>query len=259
MHPILLQLGPVKIYAYGTMLAAAFIIGIYKSAFDAEKEGIKKDHIFDLGFYVVLSAIIGARTLYIIVNYKYFWQNPLEIVFFHHGGLVFYGGLFGAFIAAYVYINKHKLSKWQISDLVAPSLALGISITRIGCFLNGCCFGKETDSFFGINCTIESPAGIFYGKNAVVHPTQLYEFVYCFVLFILLIAYKKYKKFHGQLFWMFILLYSILRGINENLRGDADRGIYWLFSTSQWISIFTGLTAVIMLIRLKNNEIKITQ
>lgn len=256
MHPILLQLGPIKIYAYGTMLAAAFLIGIYKAAFNAEKEGIKKDHIFDLGFYIVLSAIIGARFLYIIVNFKFFLENPLEIILFNHGGLVFYGGLIGAFTASYIYIKKRNLQTWQISDLIAPYLALGISITRIGCFLNGCCFGKETDSFLGINCTLDSPAGAFYGKNVFIHPTQLYEFMYCFLLFIILVVFKKYKSFHGQLFWLFILFYSILRSINETLRGDAERGIYWIFSTSQWISIFTGLTAVIMLLILRKNKIK---
>lgn len=256
MHPILFQLGPIKIYAYGTMLAAAFLIGIYMAASDAEKEGIKKDYLFDLGFYVVLSAIIGARLLYIIVNYKFFSKNPLEIILFNHGGLVFYGGLIGAFFTSYIYIKKHNLQTWHIADIIAPYLALGISITRIGCFLNGCGFGKETDSFLGINCSINSPAGAFYGKNIIIHPTQLYESAYCFLLFIFLIVLKKYKYFHGQLFWLFILLYSILRSINESFRGDVERGIYWIFSTSQWISICTGLTAIIMLLILRKNKIE---
>lgn len=231
MHPILFQLGPIKIYAYGTMLAIAFLIGIYKTAFDAEKEGIKKNHIFDLGFYCVLSGIIGARLLYIVVNYKFFLENPIEIILFHHGGLVYYGGLIGAFIVSYVYVKKHNLPTWQTADLIAPYLALGIGITRIGCFLNGCCFGKKT--------------GLF------VHPTQLYELAYCLLLFILLLVLKKYKKFHGQLFWLFILLYSILRGINEIFRGDGERGIYWMLSTSQWIGIFTAAVAIVMLIKLR--------
>lgn len=257
MHPILFQLGPIKIYAYGTMLAAAFLIGIYMTAFNAEKEGIKKDHIFDLGFYVVLSAIIGARLLYIIVNLKFFLENPLEAILFNHGGLVFYGGLIGAFITSYIYIKKHNLQTWQISDLITPYLALGIGITRIGCFLNGCCFGKETNSSLGITCSIDSPAGIFYGKVARIHAAQLYEFLYCLLLFILLIALKKYKTFHGQLFWLFILFYSILRSLNETLRGDIERGIFWIFSTSQWISIFTGLSAITMLLILRKNKIKL--
>ncbi|MFH1287859.1 MAG: prolipoprotein diacylglyceryl transferase [bacterium] len=259
MHPILFQLGPIKIYAYGTMLSIAFLIGIYKTAFDAEKEGIKKDYIFDLGFYCVLSAIVGARLLYIIVNYKFFLENPLEIIFFHHGGLVYYGGLIGAFTVSYIYIKKHNLQTWQISDLIAPYLALGIGVTRIGCFLNGCCFGKETNSYLGISCGADSLAGSFFGKSVVVHPTQLYEFTYCFLLFILLLVFKKYKKFHGQLFWLFILSYSILRGINEIFRGDGERGIYWIFSTSQWIGIFTGLAAIIMLSKLRKNKIKFVQ
>lgn len=231
MHPILFQLGPIKIYAYGTMLAIAFLIGIYKTAFDAKKEGIKKDHIFNMGFYCVLAGIIGARLLYIVVNYKFFLENPIEIILFHHGGLVYYGGLIGAFIVSYVYVKKHNLPTWQTADLIAPYLTLGIGITRIGCFLNGCCFGKKTGSF--------------------VHPTQLYEFAYCLLLFILLLVLKKYKKFHGQLFWLFILLYSILRGINEIFRGDSERGIYWMLSTSQWIGIFTAVVAIVMLIKLR--------
>lgn len=243
MHPILFQLGPIKIYAYGTMLAIAFLIGIYKTAFDAEKEGIKKDHIFDLGFYCVLSGIIGARLLYIVVNYKFFLENPIEIILFHHGGLVYYGGLIGAFVVSYIYVKKHNLPAWQTADLVAPYLSLGISITRIGCFLNGCCFGKETDSWSGMRCTADG--------LAVVHPTQLYEFAYCLLLFILLLVLKRYKKFHGQLFWLFILLYSILRGINEIFRGDSERGIYWALSTSQWIGIFTGLVAVVVLFKFR--------
>jgi phosphatidylglycerol:prolipoprotein diacylglycerol transferase len=176
------------------------------------------------------------------------------MIYFQHGGLVFYGGLIGSFAACYVFLKKRKLQVWQIGDLVAPYLSLGIAITRIGCFLNGCCFGKPTCLPWGVKFPSGSPASNFYGENLAIHPTEIYELIYCFILFLFLLVMKKYKKFHGQIFWIFVLFYSILRSLNETLRGDAERGFYFGLSTSQLIGVFTGLAAVFMLVYLGKNK-----
>lgn len=254
MYPILIRIGPITIHTYGFMIAVGFLVGLYFAIQQAKKEGIKSNTITDLSFYILISAIIGSRLLFIIINYKYYAANPLAIFKIWEGGLVFYGGVILAVPIALWYVKKNNLNLWQIADIFAPSVAIGHAFGRIGCFFAGCCFGKTAETL---------PWGIIFTNpeclaplNVKLHPTQLYESAGEFINFFILILLQKRKSYNGFVFLSYILLYSVLRFIVEMFRGDFERGfIISGISVSQGISIIMFIIAVMgMLILYRKNR-----
>lgn len=153
----------VTIYSYGFMLAVAVILCTFLLSRDARREGIETDVITDLVFWIVIGGIIGARFFYILLNYSFFVDHPFEVIMIQKGGLAWQGGLIFGALTAVSFIRRKKLFLPAVLDLVAPYLALGQSIGRVGCFLNGCCFGKEFAQ------------GVYFPVHAArLHPTQLY-------------------------------------------------------------------------------------
>ncbi len=228
MHPILFKIGPVEVRSYGVMLALSFIIGIYLAGRKAEKIGIDKKYIYDLSVYLMIGAILGARLTYVVLHLSDFYGNWLAVINpFHDGELVgiagmnMLGGVIGAFLLAVIYIVKHNLKFLQIADLLTPYLALGTGITRIGCFLNGCCFGRPTEC----GCGIVFPEGsipdyIFH--NIPIHPTQLYSSLNGFFMFVVLLYIDKKKKIDGVTFLSWVILYSIFRFFIDFIRYYED-------------------------------------
>ena len=255
MHPIILEFGPIRIFTYGLLVASGFFTAIWLGARQGEKEGFDPQVIMDLCFYILLSAILGARLLYVIVEYKYFLNAPWDIFKVWKGGLVFYGGLILAVVVAMAFIKKRQMPIWAIADILAPSIAIGQAIGRWGCFFAGCCYGQPTDLFLGV--TFSDPRSLA-PLNISLHPTQLYLSLNAIVIFVALIWLRKRKSFDGQVFWCYGLLYSGGRFLVEYLRGD-DRGFALenIFSTSQFIGIFTFIISVTMLRKL-NNPTKIS-
>jgi phosphatidylglycerol:prolipoprotein diacylglycerol transferase len=261
MHRILFSFGLINIYSYGFMLALAFILGIFLAQKRARKAGIAKNKIIDLSLYVLVSGILGARILFVLLDWQYYRYNFIEIFKIWQGGLVFYGGFITALLASIWFAQKNKLSFWKLADIMAPSIALGISLGRIGCFLNGCCYGKISESF-GICFPVSSPAfnqqlaeGLITG-NAVsslpVIPTQLYSSLSAFIIFLTLILVEKKQRFDGFLFWFFILLYSFARFIIEYFRYYDYNYILWKGLTiSQIISIGLFILSLIFLVKRK--------
>jgi len=137
MHPILIEFGFFKIFTYGLLVATGFFTGIMLAVRQGKDEGLDPQKILDLCFYILISAILGARALYIVVEYRYFLANPLEIFMFWKGGLVFYGGFLASVIFAWYYIRKHQLPLWPLADVLAPALALGQAIGRWRCYFAG--------------------------------------------------------------------------------------------------------------------------
>ena len=255
MHPLLFEIGPFPIYTYGVLVAAGFLLGLGLAVRQGRKEGVPSHKITDLGFYILLSAIVGSRLLFILINASHYSRNPLEIFKIWEGGLVFYGGLIFAIPTALWYVKKSALSVWNTGDLFAPSIAVGHAIGRIGCFFAGCCYGKPAEGLpWAVTFTDpQSLARI----GVPLHPTQLYESFGEFTIFILLITLRRYKSFQGQLFLTYILLYSVLRFIVEFYRGDPGRGFLDShLSLSQGISILAFLVAVAGLIVLRQRKSK---
>jgi len=191
------------------MLSIAVIAGTLTLAADARKRGVKTAVILDLVFWAVVGGILGARLLYIILNYSYFAANPDEVIKIQNGGLAWQGGLVVGFLATVWYIHSKKLSLPKILDLCAPYLALGQSIGRVGCYLNGCCYGKEV--FWGVYFPIH---------NANLHPTQLYLTAGYLLIFIVLKNYHKTSAIPGLTFASYLILASTLRFIVEFFRAD---------------------------------------
>lgn len=249
MHPILFKIGPITIYTYGVLIATAFFLGLALAARQARVEGEDPQKIMDLSFYILISAIVGSRLLYIVVEYKEYISNPLRIFKVWEGGLVFYGGFIMAMAVVIIYIRKHEMNLWKVGDILAPSVAIGQGVGRLGCFFAGCCYGRETDVSWAV---IFKDPNTLAPMDVHLHPTQLYDSANGFIIFAILLILRKFKKFDGQLFWTYTLLYAVGRFIVEIFRGD-ERGfvIESFLSTSQFIAIPLFIVSLAMLIKLK--------
>jgi phosphatidylglycerol:prolipoprotein diacylglycerol transferase len=252
MHPVLFEFGFVKIFTYGVLVASGFFFAIMLAAHLGKKQGMDPQKIIDLSFYLLIASLVGARLLYIIVEFDFFRAHPVEVFKFWKGGLVFYGGLILAVIVAIVYMKKHQMPVWAVADIIAPSLALGQSIGRWGCFFAGCCYGRKSDVPWAITFTDEkslAPLGI------PLHPTQIYLSLNALVIFLVLLWLSKRKFFDGQIIWAYGILYSTGRFIIEFFRND-DRGAVGMFSTSQIIGLIVFAVSVFMLFSLHRGKMK---
>ncbi len=247
MHPILLELGPIKLYSYGLMIAIAFLTGTWLSGKLAKRVNIDPQFAYDTAFWVIVAGLAGSRIVYILTEPDYFMRNPLAALKPWEGGFVFYGGLIGAVIAVLVRVHRHNVDLWQLLDIAAPAGALGHSIGRLGCFFAGCCYGKPTDMPWAI--TFNNPQGLA-PLGIPIHPTQLYSSANELFLFIILMILWSHRKFKGQIWWTWVGLYAIGRSIIEIFRGDP-RGAYFdgLLSTSQIIAAFALLIAIFFYFR----------
>lgn len=262
MHPILFEIpkfdfgswtiGPIPIRMYGLMIGIGFLLGIYLASRRAKKEGLNPDLILDMGVYLLLAAIIGSRLLHVLTNLQDFTKTPLDAFAIWKGGLVFYGGVIAAVPVGIWYVRKHKLPVWQTADIIAPYAALGHAFGRLGCFFAGCCYGAPCSGSFCI--TFSDPHSLA-PQGVPLFPSQLMESGGEFLVFGLLLFLRRYKKFDGQLFWLYLLFYAVLRFTLEFFRGDVDRGVYFggLISTSQIIAIGMLGFSMLMLWRLRSN------
>lgn len=249
MHPILFELGPVTIYTYGVLLAAAYLLGLWMAARRARQAGMDGNKVLDLGIWVIIAALVGAKALLFVVDYRHFTSSWQEFTTLLRSGGVFYGGLIAAVLVCIYQLRKHKLPLWTSGDLFAPGIALGYMVGRLGCLAAGCCYGKPTDVPWAITFT-DPAAQINVGTplNVPLHPTQLYESgAGLIILVALLLLERRGRAFPGRTFWSFVLLYSISRFVIEFFRGD-DRGfIMSTLSTSQFISIVLAPLSIVML------------
>ena len=251
MHPILLELGPLTVYTYGLLLAAAYLLGLKLAMVRAQARGLDSARVLDLGIYIIISALIGAKLLLVITDYRAFLGDPRELWTLARSGGVFYGGLILAVVVALWYIRKVGLPLWTTCDVFAPGIALGHVIGRFGCLFAGCCYGKPTTLPWGITFTDPAAAqNVGTPLGVPLHPTQIYEAGAEFLILMLLLATeKKGRPFPGRTFWLYMLLYAISRFVIEFYRGDA-RGNVGMFSTSQFISIVLAPLAIGMLVYL---------
>jgi phosphatidylglycerol:prolipoprotein diacylglycerol transferase len=252
MYPILFQLGGFSIYSYGFFVALGFVAGVSLAGLKARKKGVSFEEVVDLFFYSVLSAILGSRILFVLINLDAYREHPLEVFKIWQGGLVFYGGLILAIGVSLVYMKWHRLPIWKLADLFSPSIALGLFFGRIGCFLAGCCFGKQTSLFWGVTFTDSNSLARL---NVPLHPTQIYEAVSSLGLYFFLAWMERKKTFDGQIFWLFLFLYSAIRFFVEIWRDDP-RGFLLggLVSTSQGIGILLAMISIFMLFYLKRTQ-----
>lgn len=216
MHPILIKFGSLTIYSYGVMAAVGFALATLLIYRRASKFNVTKDSIIDLAILILITGVIGARSLYILSNLNYYLANPLEIPNLSKGGLVWYGGFLSALFASIWYTRKKGFSFWNVTDLMVPYVALAQAIGRVGCLLNGCCYGIEG------------------------HPVQIYSSLSLLVIFAILRLWQDRRHFAGEIFLAYCILYSFKRFPIEFLRGDNPRMMFG-FTLSQCISIIVIL------------------
>jgi phosphatidylglycerol:prolipoprotein diacylglycerol transferase len=248
MYPRLFELGPITVYTYGVLLAAAYLLGLKLAMVRAQKRGLDHNRVLDLGIYIIISALIGAKLLLLVTDFRTFRADPRELLTLARSGGVFYGGLILAVIVALWYIRRAGLPLWTTCDVFAPGIALGHVVGRFGCLFAGCCYGKPTTRPWGITFTDAfAAANVGTPLGVPLHPTQLYEAgAELLILGLLLLTERKGRPYPGRTFWLYMLLYAISRFVIEFYRGD-DRGTVGMFSTSQFISILLAPLAIVML------------
>ena len=227
MLPQLFHIGDFSLPTYGFLVSLGVLVGLWISVRNSEKQGLDPEKAWNLGILVVLCGIIGAKILYVLVDWKYYAGHLSEIFSLNtlRAGGVFSGGLLAALVAAAWYVRKHRMPALATCDAFAPGLALGHAIGRLGCFAAGCCWGKPTHAFWGVtftnplaNAIVGTPLGV------PLEPTQLFESAVELANFFLLTWLFRRKKFDGQVIGAYMFLYGFARFFLEFLRGDPGRG-----------------------------------
>ena len=243
MRPIICTIGPFNVYSYGLMLAAAFLLSVTLAQAQAKKEKIDPAAIFDLAFLSFICGVLGARIFYIAENIGYYLRWPLEIIMLQRGGLSWFGGLILGAACGIAYLKKKGLPFYLALDLISPFVALAQSIGRIGCLLNGCCFGRP------------SLRGIYFNVHeASLIPTQLYSSLALLLIFAVLRLLQDKPHRRGEIFFCYLLFYSLKRFLIEFWRADNPAVIYGL-SLFQLLSLALFLFSLVKLSMLRNEKL----
>lgn len=298
MHPVLTTILGEPVHLYAIAIAAGFIIGIWLSARHAERVGIDRDLVLDLSWWLIIMSLVGARIGFIVVEWDQYYLPCVDfeqfnslypgkaisgpdctrILRFWTGGLVFYGGVIGAMCAMVWYLRRERQPILPVADALIPCLALGQFFGRLGCWAAGCCWGAVTQAPYGVEFPRGSQAFRFHVEEGLiskaaehshtVHAVQLYDALGGLLLFGLLVFIRHRKRYHGQVFIWWMMLYPLMRSTMELFRGDTERGFLFewpletvnrmlglaadkatLLSTSQFISVGFTLVGVALLIR----------
>ena len=242
MHPIAIHLGNFPVHWYGVFVASGFLLGLWTASRRGLRSGISAEIVMDFAPWLMIGVIAGARILHVISYWREdFADKPwTEIFMIQHGGLVFYGGFFGAAVSTLLYVHRKKIPLLKFSDVLAPSVSLGHAFGRLGCLMTGCCFGKECHLPWAIRFPTgheTHPSGF---PATPVHPTQIYESILNFGLYLFLAWLYRRKKFDGQIFAAYMLCYAVVRSFVEIFRADYRADQYFFHgavSPGQFVSV----------------------
>ncbi len=240
MFPIICQIGPLPVYSYGLMVALAFLVCSFWAEHDARRIGLRPGVISDLVFWLAVGGILGARIFYVSTHFQEFFPGHiLDVIMIQKGGLSFQGGFIASVLTGWFFVRRHGLSWRQMLDFCAPFAALGQAIGRIGCFLNGCCYGRHWDH------------GIFFPVHEdTLYPTQLFDAAGLLVIFFILKLQRK-KNGQGIIFAQYLMLAPALRFGLEFFRGDHEVLLYAGLSIYQWVCAGLFLAGLFLFFRQK--------
>ena len=239
MFPVLFKIGSISIFSYGVMLAIAFAAGAFGLSREGKKAGLPEEKLLDMVMWILVAAIVGSRLLYILIELPAYLESPLSVFQVRSGGLSFHGGLVAGIATGLWYTHRHRLPQGKVADLVAPFLALGYAIVRVGCLLNGCCYGRPSNVPWAL------PSA--YVDNILRHPTQVYAFFASLAIFAILWWRRGKIRFHGQLFLEYILLYSIYRFVVEHFREvSAYAGFLTLGQAASLVGAVGAFVAILV-------------
>lgn len=237
MYPELFKIGPITFFSYGFFLAVAFAIGLLGLSRDARRRGLPEERIVDMCLLIIVAAVLGSRLLYILIELPYYIDNPVAIFQIRSGGLSFHGGLVAGIAVGLWYTRRHKLPQGIVADLAAPYLALGYALVRIGCLLNGCCFGYPSSVPWALPAAYRDPT--------LRHPTQIYAMLASLIIFAILLYRRNKTRFHGQLMVEYVFYYSIYRFIVEFFREVSSHvGFLTLGQAASLIAAVGALVAI---------------
>ncbi len=223
MYPEVFHIGPLPVRSYGLMLAVSFFLGVLYINFMARKYKRPFEPLLTIAYIMIIGGVVGARVFYVLTHLNDFsgkWLssfNPIGGDQFGIAGLNLYGGVIVAILGTVAYCRMKKMSVLDVFDFFSPTLGLGLAFTRIGCFLNGCCFGTPTDLPWGVSFPVGSIPYYIFG-NAHLHPSQLYSSLYGLLLFLLLHTMMKHRKFIGQLVAVMFMVEAAFRYAIEYVR-----------------------------------------
>lgn len=252
MRSILFYIGPVPIRAYGLMLWIAIVVGLWRTVRAARRTDIKSEHVIDLAIYAVLGGVLSAHLTSILLDLRYYLSDPSAILTLWSGilspsgglrGLSFHGGLIGAIGVAYLYTRRKKIPFLEMVDLLAPGLAIAYAITRVGCLLNGCCYGIPTHLPWAVRFHEDG------GLTPPSHPTQIYGSLANILIYLGLVLIARKRRFTGQVFYSYLVMYSVYRFFLEFLRKGVTAEVAFAGLTqAQLVSMFALLILLSVLI-----------
>lgn len=258
----------IEIAFYGVLIAAGIVLAVILSVRRARATGQNAGDYLDLAIIGVLSAIVGARLYYVLFSLDYYLQDPIQIFNIRSGGLAVYGGIIGGFLAGYIVCRVKKISFLQVLDTVCPTIALGQAIGRWGNFFNREAFGDYTDSLFAMQIPLQDASGVLNDNildhmvsiNGIdyiqVHPTFLYESAWCLLLFILIMVFRRYQQYRGEVLLWYLGGYGLERMIVEGLRTDSLMLGHTGIAVSQLLSavLFAASLIILIVMRIKRRR-----
>ncbi|MEP7028930.1 MAG: prolipoprotein diacylglyceryl transferase, partial [Candidatus Eisenbacteria bacterium] len=210
MFPEIFHIGPFHLRSFGVMLALAFLVGTWIALAEARRRGVDESKLLNLVLVILVSSIVGARGMYVFTHLADYRANPALAFALWEGGLTLDGGFALGTLGGFAYMRKAGLPLGTTADVVTPSVALGVGIARIGCFLNGCCFGLPGHEAWCLRFPAGSPPDAIFPGMAL-HPSQLYNAFAAFGLFALMLLLRGRFKAPGQLWWTFLALFMLVR------------------------------------------------
>lgn len=258
MIPTLFEIGPFRVHIYGVMLAVSFVLGSIYATRAAGRRGIPEDRIFNLVALILVSSIVGAR-LHFVMGHPESYGSPLQLLRIWEGGLTLYGGLIAAIVVSFLYLSRHKIRFLSVADAVAPALALGEAITRIGCFLNGCCFGRPCEGSLCVHYPHDSYASQALGDVAIF-PSQLFLSAAMFLFFFVLWRLDRKELTAGVLFSIYLIGQGIFRYAVDFTRYyetvDQVHSLGpWIETKSQVVALcLVAFGVVLLLVRIRSQR-----
>ena len=237
MNPSLFSFGSLHLYSYGLCIAIGVMLSLFLMERRAKKEGFPSgDDVFNLTFAVLVCGFLGGRFFYVMQNLSFYLNEPMKIFAVWEGGLIFYGGAIFSVAGFWLMTRKKKLPFWKSLDFIIPYGVLTHAFGRIGCFMNGCCYGKACDLPWAVQ---------FPGLATKVHPTQIYEALFDVFLAVFLLNIRKKARFEGQIALLYFALYGMGRYLIEFLREPS----VWMkfgLTSNQWLSAAIIMTAFVV-------------
>jgi phosphatidylglycerol:prolipoprotein diacylglycerol transferase len=270
-YPDIVHLGPFTVTSYGLALTLSFFLGLLLALRRAPARGIKTVDVMDLFQVIVISSVLGARFFFVIFHLDFYRGRWWRMAALWEGGLTLYGGLLLAFLASWLFLRARKIPFLRVADVFAPSLGLGIMVTRLGCFLRGCCFGLPTQSSVGVHFPAGSEASrtayeyllehahgggvVDLPLSPAVYPAQLFASLAGLLILVILLLLDRKRRPEGMIFAAFLALYGIKRFTVDFFRYYEDAMRVLGLSVNQWLSIGMLAAGLYLMLRLRRRAV----